>query len=75
VVNPWEDIGRLLIVGGIFLLVAGLAIFMLGRSGMTWHLPGDIFINKGNFSIFFPLATCILISIVLTIILNTIGRR
>lgn len=73
--NPWEEIGRLLIVGGIILLVVGLLIIFLGRSGMSWHMPGDIFVRKGNFTIFFPIATCVLISIVLTIILNAIGRR
>ena len=57
--------GRLLIAAGIVLVAAGLAVqfgFPLGR------LPGDIIIRRGNATFYFPIVTCIVISIVLTII-------
>ncbi len=64
-------IGRVLIILGIVLLLLGLIltysnVIPLGRLG---RLPGDISVKKGNFSFYFPLTTCIVLSIVLTLIL------
>lgn len=73
--NPWESVSRLLLIGGVILLVLGGVTFLLSRSGMSWRLPGDIFFQKGNFTVFFPVMTCILLSIVLTILLNVLFRR
>lgn len=56
----------MLVLGGIML--AGGRLFGLGR------LPGDIFIQKGNFSFYFPVMTGIILSILLTIILNIFRR-
>jgi len=73
--NPWESISRLLLAGGVILLLLGGVTFLISRSGFSWRLPGDIFIQKGNFTIFFPVVTCIVLSIVLTILLNIFFRR
>ena len=54
---------RLLIVSGVALLVAGIAWPLLSRIGLG-RLPGDIAIGRGNTSFYFPIVTCILISIV-----------
>ena len=59
------DIRRILIVGGIVLLAAGLLWPFLTRLGIG-RLPGDIVIERQNFRFYFPLVTSILISIVLT---------
>ncbi|MDD2554333.1 MAG: DUF2905 domain-containing protein [Desulfotomaculaceae bacterium] len=56
----------MLVLGGIMLV--GGRLFGLGR------LPGDIFIQKGNFSFYFPVVTGIVLSILLTIILNFFRR-
>jgi hypothetical protein len=64
------SIGRLLIIVGIVLLVSGILLnythffsfFHLGR------LPGDIRIRRGNFSVYFPLTTCVILSVLLTLI-------
>jgi len=62
--------GKLLLISGVILSVMGL-IFIFG-SKIPWlgRLPGDIFIKKGDFTFFFPIVTCILISIVATLILS-----
>ena len=59
--------GRTLIILGIVLIVAGL---LLSSGKLSWlgRLPGDIRIERDNFTIFFPLGTCLLISAVLSLI-------
>ncbi len=64
-------VGRVLILLGVFLIVVGLILsyshlFPFLRLG---RLPGDFSVKRGNFSFYFPLTTCILISIILTLIL------
>jgi hypothetical protein len=59
------DIRRILIVAGIVLLAAGLLWPLITRLGLG-RLPGDIVIERPNFSFYFPLVTSILLSIVLT---------
>jgi hypothetical protein len=64
--------GRLLIGLGLVLVVAGLLINVgvpIGR------LPGDFTVRRGNFSFYFPLATSIIVSILLTLIVTFLGRR
>ena len=64
--------GRLLIGLGIALVLAGVLINMgvpIGR------LPGDFSVKRGNFSFYFPLATSIIVSILLTLIVTFLGRR
>ncbi len=65
--------GKTLIGLGGFLVIVGLIIVLGNRLGLG-RLPGDIFIQKGNFSFFFPVVTSILISIILTIIFNLLRR-
>jgi Protein of unknown function (DUF2905) len=67
-------IGKALILLGILLVVIGL-IFSIGAK-IPWlgHLPGDIYIQRGRFSFYFPLATCLLISLVLTLVLYFFRR-
>jgi hypothetical protein len=69
-------IGRMLVVLGIILIVAGL-LFLLGdRLGIRiGRLPGDIVVRGKNSVFYFPLVTCLLISIILTLIFSFFGRR
>lgn len=64
-----DGIGKLLIIIGVVLLIAGGA-FSVGYRG----LPGDILIRKDNSVFFFPLATSIVLSIVISIILYILSR-
>lgn len=68
-----EPLGKALIGIGILIVVVGVIMLVGGRFGIG-KLPGDIFIQKGNFSFYFPLATTIIISIVLSIILSIFRR-
>jgi len=62
--------GRTLIVLGIVLVVAGLFFTMGGRLPVRLgRLPGDIYIRGKNSAFYFPLATCILLSILLTVLM------
>jgi hypothetical protein len=61
------NIGRLLIISGAILLVAGLVWPFLARLGFG-RLPGDIVIERGNFRFYFPIVTSLVISVVLTLL-------
>jgi len=70
-----ENIGRLLMIGGIVLFVVGGLVFLAAKFGLPFgRLPGDIRIEREGFSFYFPLASSILISIMLTILVNVIIR-
>jgi hypothetical protein len=70
-----ENIARYLVIGGIVLIVAGVIVFGLARLNLPLgRLPGDIRIEGKNGSFYFPLTTSILVSVVLTVLLNVLGR-
>jgi Protein of unknown function (DUF2905) len=69
------ELGKLLIAAGMIMLVAGAALVLLGRSGLPLgRLPGDIFYRGKNTTIYIPLATSLLLSVLLSIVLYVIGR-
>jgi len=69
------DLGKLLIVAGGLAIVAGLAFVLLGRAHVPLgRLPGDIVYRGKNSTFYFPLASSILISVVLSVVLYLIGR-
>jgi len=67
--------GKILIVFGIILIGLGAVFMFSGRFPWFGRLPGDIYIKKENFTFYFPLATSILISIVLSLVLFFIGKK
>jgi uncharacterized membrane protein len=71
-----QSLGKLIFVMGIFLVVLGSLILLSPKIPFIGRLPGDIVIKRDNFTFFFPLASSIIISLIITIILNLIvGRR
>uniref|UniRef100_A0A7C4CEI2 DUF2905 domain-containing protein n=1 Tax=Fervidobacterium thailandense TaxID=1008305 RepID=A0A7C4CEI2_9BACT len=69
-----QEVGRLLIVFGVMMIIAGLMMYLIPRlSNIKW-LPGDVVIRRKNFVFIFPITTMIIISVVLTVILNIISR-
>jgi uncharacterized membrane protein len=69
------DAGKLLIALGVLLVVAGVVLTLLGRTNFPLgRLPGDILYRGKNTTFYFPLATSILISVVLSLLLYAIGR-
>lgn len=69
------QIGKLIIVAGVILVAVGILFLLLGRIPVIGQLPGDFVIRRDNVTFYVPLATMILISLLLTIILNLIFRR
>ena len=70
-----NELGRLLLIFGVILAAAGLLLMFADRIPFLGRLPGDILVKKKNFTFYFPLATMILLSIVLTVIVNLFIRR
>jgi hypothetical protein len=69
------DIGKGLLVLGSVLLVAGLVLILAGRTHLPLgRLPGDIIYRGKNTTFYFPLATSIVVSVVLSVILYLVGR-
>ncbi|HIQ25887.1 MAG TPA: DUF2905 domain-containing protein [Aquifex aeolicus] len=65
------DFGKLLVLLGIFLTVLGTLTIVLPKLNIPLgNLPGDIKVEKGNFTLYFPIVSSLLISLVLTIIIN-----
>jgi hypothetical protein len=69
------DFGRMLIFFGIILILLGLIFTFSGRISHLGKLPGDFEIHKKGLNIYFPLATSLIISLLLTIILNLFFRN
>lgn len=71
-----SDIGKLLLVTGLILVIAGGLLWLAGRAQLPLgRLPGDIRIERPNFRFYFPLTTSALLSILLTLILWLLRRR
>ena len=69
------DFGKLLILFGVVLLVVGSVLVALGRTNLPLgRLPGDIVYRGKNTTFYFPLATSLLLSVVLSIVLYVVGR-
>jgi hypothetical protein len=69
-----SDLGRLLIVLGVILVIVGTLLLLAPKLPWLGRLPGDFSFKRGNFSFSFPLGTCILISIILTLIMHLFRR-
>jgi hypothetical protein len=69
------DVGRILVVLGIALVVIGGVVMLLGRAGLPLgRLPGDFLYRGKNTTFYFPLATSILVSVVLSLLFFLIDR-
>jgi hypothetical protein len=69
------DLGRMLIILGLVLVVAGAVLTIAGRAHLPLgRLPGDIVYRGKNTTVYFPLATSVLVSVVLSIVLYVVGR-
>lgn len=69
------EIGKLLIIVGGFIVIVGLFLALGLRIPYLGKLPGDISIDRGNVHFYFPIVTGLLLSLVLTILLNVFFRR
>jgi len=72
--SSFEPLGKFLILVGVFIIVLGLLVMFWSKIPFLGRLPGDVFLHKGSFRFFFPIMTCLVISAVLTIVINLIMR-
>jgi hypothetical protein len=69
-----SDLGRLLIIAGAVLLVVGVVVVLAGKIPWLGRLPGDIYYKSDRVTFYFPLATCALISVVLSLLFYFLRR-
>jgi hypothetical protein len=69
------DLGKLLVIVGGVMVLAGAGLILLGRTGIPLgKLPGDIVYRGKNSTVYFPLATSVMVSVVLTLVLWVLGK-
>ncbi|MCR4293553.1 MAG: DUF2905 domain-containing protein [Candidatus Kuenenia sp.] len=73
--GEFGSFGKVLIITGIILIIAGALFLFVNKIPFLGRLPGDIAVQKKNFSFYFPLTTCIIISIILSLIMWLLGRK
>ncbi len=70
-----QEIGKSLIIFGVVLVLVGFLLTFANKIPFIGRLPGDIYVQKKNFTFYFPLATSILISVILSLIFWLWSRR
>jgi hypothetical protein len=70
-----QGLGRLLILVGALIVLAGAVLLVAGRIPWLGRLPGDVVVRRGPVTFYFPLATSIILSVLLTLLLNLFWRR
>ena len=70
-----NEVGRFLILAGVILVIVGIAFIAIGRMGVPLgKLPGDMVWRGKNATVYFPLMTSVVLSVVLTLVLWVVGR-
>jgi hypothetical protein len=72
---PFQELGRILLLVGILLAVAGAVLLLAGKVTGIGRLPGDLVLQRGRWTVFLPVGTMVVLSILLTILLNLLFRR
>jgi hypothetical protein len=67
-------LGKSLVMLGLMIALIGAAIWAAGAIPGVGGLPGDIYVRRGNFTFYFPLATCIVLSVIATLVLSLMRR-
>lgn len=70
-----QEFGRLLLIMGLVLVVVGGLLLLGGRIPWLGRLPGDIMVQRRNVTFYFPIATSILVSLLVTLTFWLLGRR
>jgi len=73
--GPSADLGKILLITGVIISLVGVALLLSGKVTWIGRLPGDIMIKRRGFTFYFPLATSILASVIVSLILYLISRR
>lgn len=70
-----HELGRALVIFGAVIVLIGGLLMLAGKVGFVGKLPGDIVVRKGNFTLYAPLMTGLILSLLLTLALNLWSRR
>mgnify|MGYP000698818629 CR=1 FL=1 len=73
--GEFNAFGKMLILMGGALVLIGALLLFAGKLPGIGRLPGDIYVRRGNFSFYFPLMTCIILSVILSLLFGILGRR
>ncbi len=73
--NDLGAVGRLLIGAGVLLVLAGVVLLLAGRVPFLGRLPGDFVFRRGPVTVYVPLVTSLVLSVLLTLALNIFLRR
>jgi len=69
-----SSLGRLLVIAGVSLAAVGVVVLLAGKVPFLGRLPGDIVYHQGGTTFYFPLVTCLLLSLILSLLLNLLRR-
>lgn len=70
-----HDLGRTLLVLGLLIALVGAGMLLLPRMPWLGRLPGDIHVEREHFSLYVPIVTCLVVSAIVTLVLNIFFRR
>jgi len=73
--DPLPSLGKLLLVVGLGLALLGLFLLVVDRMGGYPRIPGDIVLKRRNFTVYLPIGTSILLSLILSLVLWFLSRR
>ena len=71
----FESLGRMLLLIGVTLVLLGGVLLLVGKVPFLGRLPGDIVVKRDRFTFYFPLTTCIIVSLILTLFLKLFGPK
>ncbi|MBN2232471.1 MAG: DUF2905 domain-containing protein [Deltaproteobacteria bacterium] len=72
--TPLQGLGKLLVIAGIGIAAVGVLLLLAGKIPFLGRLPGDIYIKKDNYTVYFPMVTCLVISLVISLLLAIFRR-
>ena len=72
--SDFSNLGKFIALAGAALLILGGLLWLMGKAPFLGNLPGDIRVQRGNVSCFFPLTTMLIVSVLLSLVLNIVIR-
>jgi hypothetical protein len=72
---PIQELGRILLTVGLLLAVAGIVLLVVGKLTGGGKVPGDLVFQRGRWTVFVPIGTMVLLSVLLTVLVNLFFRR
>lgn len=73
--EPIRELGKWLILSGAFVAIVGAFLYFAGKFAGLGKMPGDILVKKDHWTFYFPITTCLLLSLLLTALLQLLPRR